>query len=431
MVKGAPYSCKNLPKFMQNSDCLTMAMLHSIIVNNFSDIEVEFYDETIEIINKEKIEADIVGISAITPAYPRAIKYGKYFRSKGIPVFIGGVHSTLAPVMCMEDFDSVISGLGNETLVELINDFKQGALKKLYKQSPNMSFENFPHPTRYLYRQKNPKAYEVYEVQATYGCSNTCEFCVQPHVCQGYHQRPFTDVIKEIKEIDSEYIEFYDPNLTKDLNYLKKLCAGLAPLNKKWMAPMTITIANNEELLLMLKKAGCERVLVGFESINEDSIESIHKGFNNIEKYKEAVEKFHKYGILVMGSFVLGLDGDTKETEKNTLKFIQEAKIDIPRFTINTPYPGTEYYKRMKAEGRIITDDLSLYDCTHCVIEPKNLTPKQVEKMQKNLWKKSYSLFNVIKRTSYIEFLIERIKLIIMNYILGKIYQKTIFKVKK
>jgi len=431
MIKGDSYSYNILPKFLHQPDCLTIAMLHAIIKKSFPDIEIDFYDETVEKIKKEKIDADIIGFSAMTPAYNKAVKYSEYYRNKGMTTFIGGVHATLVPELCANDFDAVISGLGNETLIELINDFKNGCLKKIYRQNPNMSFENFPIPNRYLYRQKNKKAVEISKVQATYGCTNICEFCVQPHVCQGYHQRPFTDVLNEIKTIDSKYLEFYDPNLAKDLQYLKNLCVGLVPLKKFWMAPMTVTVANNEELLKMIKKAGCRSVLVGFESINKTSIDSINKGFNNIQKYKDAVKNFHKYGIYVTGSFVLGLDGDSEETEKKTLRFIKDVGIDFPRFTINTPYPGTEYFEKMKKEGRILTENWDLYDCTHCVIQPKNLTPKQVEQMQKNLWKKSYSLINIISRLSYVKSLKEKLKLIVANYIFGILYCRSNFKTNK
>lgn len=430
MVKGDSFKYNNLPIFLRDSDCLTMATLVAIIKHSFSDIKIEFYDETIEKIPKESIEADLIGISAITPAYHKAKALSEYFRGKGIPTFVGGIHATLVPEECAEDFDSVISGLANESLVELINDFKNGEMKKIYRQNPNMSFENFVHPKRYLYKRKNKKAHEINTVQATYGCPNICEFCVQPHVCNGYHQRPVEDVLKEIREIDSTIIEFYDPNITKDLDYLKKLCTGLEFLGKNWRAPSTISIASNEENLKMLQKSGCKQLLIGFESIEEDSIDAIHKGFNNIEKYKDAVSKLHKYGIKVMGSFVLGLDGDTKNTEKNLLKFINKAHIDFPRFTINTPYPGTEYYRRMKEEDRIICDDFRYYDCAHCVIKPQNLTPEQVEKMQKRLWKKSYTLINVIKRLSYIKSPLKLMYMIPLTIFTGIIFRRQIFKTK-
>ena len=288
-----------------------------------------------------------------------------------------------------------------------------------------MSFKNFVHPTRTLYENKNYWSQELNMVQATYGCSNICEFCVQPYVCNGYHQRPIKDVIEEIKKIKSEDVEFYDPNLAKDTKYLIELCKELIPLKKKWFAPMTISIANNEALLCLLEKSGCTGVLIGFESINSHSIEAINKGFNQIDKYKDAVQKFHNHNIEVTGSFVLGLDGDTQDTEEKLLQFLIEARIDYPRFTINTPFPGTKYYEYLKNKNRILTNDLSKYDCRHCVIQPNQLSPENVETIFKNMWKKTYTVKNTIQRLSYIKTPSKRFIKTILNYIAGKTYIKT------
>lgn len=429
MVKGQTYSFENRPIFLRRMpDSLTIGMLFSVIKNSFPDVEVEFYDETVEIIKKEEINADIVGISAITPAINKAIDYADFFRSKNIPVFLGGAHATLAPESCIEKFDSIIVGLANETLPELIKDFKNNKLRKIYKQRIDMSYENFVFPSRHIYEEKNFWGTELNIVQATYGCSNICKFCVQPYICNGYHQRPVQDVLKEVAEIESDYIEFVDPNFAKDLNYLKALCAGLKFLKKNWFAPMTITVANNEQNLKMLKDAGCEGVLIGFESINLDSIDTISKGFNNINQYKKAVEMFHKYGIEVTGSFVLGLDGDTNKTAEETLNFIKSANIDFVRFTINTPFPGTEYYEEMKNARRLLTEDYSLYDCCHCVIKPLNLTAKEVEVMFARLWKQAHSLRNILVRLSYIKSPLKYLKMVLKNYFFGQIYQRMIIR---
>ncbi len=426
MTKAHSYRLNNRPFLIKNlPDSLTLGILHAIVSKAFPDIDIEIYDETIEIINAEKIHADIIGISALTSTYERAKEYAKIFQAKGIPVFLGGTHASLVPMDCAQFFDSVISGLANDSLVELINDFKNNNLKKIYYQNPQMSFENFVHPTRTLYEDKNPLSQELNMVQATYGCSNICEFCVQPYICKGYHQRPIKDVIEEIKGIKSDEIEFYDPNLAKDTQYLIELCKELIPLKKKWFAPMTISIANNEAILCLLEKSGCTGVLIGFESINNNSIKAINKGFNKIEKYKEAVQNFHNHNIEVTGSFVLGLDGDTLEIENELLSFIIDAQIDYPRFTINTPYPGTPYFDKLKAQNRILTNDYSQYDCRHCVLEPTNMSKESVEKIFRNMWKKTYTMQNIIPRLSYIKTPMKRFVKTILNYIAGKTYIKT------
>lgn len=429
MVKGNVYGFKNrsfLFKYMPDS--LTLGLLYGIIKKNFPDIEIEIFDETTEKINPKKIKADLIGISAITPCVKKAYKYAEFFKEKNIPVFLGGVHATLYPQEAEKHFDSIICGLAEETLPELIKDFQNGELKKRYTQKADMSFKNMAMPQRDIYEEKSFLGTELNMVHATFGCSNICEFCVQPYVCCGYHQRPIDDVIEEIKLIKDDYVEFVDPNLGKDTAYLKELCEKIAPLKKEWFAPMTISVCKDEELLELMKKSGCCEILIGFESVNQGSVKDINKGFNKVDDYKECVKKLHAHNIKVTGSFVLGLDCDDENSFKNTLDFIIDANIDYVRFTINTPYPGTKYYEKMLEEGRIIEEDWNLYDCQNCVIKPANMMPEVVEAGHKWLWRNAYSFKNVVKRLSYIESPFERWVMILKNYIFGKVYTKMTLK---
>jgi len=356
---------------------LTIPVLVSLTPKELN-LEVEIYDESVEKINKESINADLIVISAITPTINRAYIYADYFHSKGIPVVIGGVHSTLNPYEVLQHADSVICGIAVETFPQLLRDFKENKMKKIYAQQDNLDLSNMPLPDRDCYKGKSKFPVKLNGIQATYGCNNHCEFCAQPHVCFGYHQRPIEEVIKEIKTVKSKFIEFYDPNIAKDQEYLGKLCEAMIPLKKKWVAPVTIDLADNEELLKLVAKSGCMSVLIGFESVNQNTLNEIFKGFNTVEKYQEAIKRFHKAGIAVAGSFVFGFDSDTREIFKQTLDFINKAHIDMPRFTLNTPFPGTPFYEKMKMTNRIIEHNWSVYDCNHVVINPKNMTAEEL-----------------------------------------------------
>lgn len=431
MVKGNVYGFKNrsfIFKYMPDS--LTLGTLYGIIKHSFPEIEVEIYDETVETLKKENIKADLIGISAITPCINKAYAYADYFRQQGIPVFIGGVHATLNPKEVKEHCDAVVKGLADETLPQLINDFKNGALKPFYEQNPDMSYSNLVFPQRKIYEDKSFLGCELNMVYATFGCTNRCGFCVQPYVCGGYHQRPVDDVISEIKLIEDDYIEFIDPNLAKDENYLKKLCQKLIPLKKRWFAPLTISVCKNEELLDLMQQSGCEEILIGFESINQDSVKGINKGFNRVDDYKECIKQLHKRKIKITGSFVLGLDSDTKESLLSTADFVKEAHIDYVRYTINTPYPGTEYYEKMKSQGRIVEDDWNLYDCQNCVFEPVNMTAQELESIFKTLWQQTYTLKNIFVRLSYIKNPFTFVKDVVTNYIFGRIYINMVLKEK-
>lgn len=429
MVKGNVYSFENrsfLFKYMPDS--LTLGTLCAIIKNADPEIEVDVYDETVEVVKKESINADLIGISAITPCINKAYSYAEYFKEKGIPVFIGGVHATLNPEEVKEHCDVVVKGLADETLPQLIEDFKEGKLKEIYEQPDDMSFKNLVYPNRKIYEDKSFFGCELNMVYATFGCVNNCGFCVQPYVCRGYHQRPVDDVIQEIKLIEDDYIEFVDPNLSRDESYLKELCEKLVPLKKNWFAPVTMSVCKNAPLLDLMQKSGCGEVLIGFESINQESIKTLNKGFNRVDEYKECIKKLHQRNIKVTGSFVLGLDGDGKDSFQNTLDFVNKAHVDYVRYTINTPYPGTPYYRQMKEENRIIEEDLSLYDCQNCVFAPSDMTKEELEEGHKTLWKETYKLKNIIKRLSYIKNPFKFVKNIIINYIFGKIYIKMVLK---
>lgn len=380
---------------------LTIPVLVSLIPKELN-IQVEVYDESIEEIDKEVIDVDLIAISAITPTINRAYAYADYFRSKNIPVVIGGIHATLNPQEALQHADSVVCGLANESWPQLLKDFKDNKLQNVYTQGETIDLSHMPLPDRCCYENKVTSPMRLNSVQATYGCDNTCEFCVQPHVCNGYHQRPIEHVVEEIKAVNSKFIEFFDPNLPKDHEYLTKLCKALIPLKKIWSVPATIDLANDRELLKLLYKSGCRNVLIGFESINSESIQNISKGFNKVEQYQEAINNFHKAGITIAGSFVLGLDSDTKDIFQQTLDFVNKTHIDLPRFTINTPFPGTPFYEQMKKENRIIENNWSKYDLHHVVIRPRNMSVEELQNGFNWISKEAYKPLTIIKRIKFL-----------------------------
>lgn len=376
---------------------LTLPTLAALIPKEMN-IEVEIYDEGVEKINKEKINADLIGITAITGTVKRAYLYADYFRAKGIPVVMGGVHATLMPEEAMRHADSVVTGIAIETWPQLLRDFEKGEMKKLYSQPANVNFSGWPLPMRNLYKDKKIHFLSINSVQATFGCPNKCEFCVTPYSCQGYHHRPVSDVINEIKNIKAKHIVFVDPSPIENKEYIKELYRAMIPLKKKWASPSTIRMVDDDELLDLAARSGCKGLLIGFESVSDSTLKSISKGFNSQNKFYLAAKKFHARGIAIMGCFVFGLDSDDKSVFQKTIDFINEAHIDLPRFTVNTPFPSTLFYKKMKEEGRIIEDNWLLYDCQHVVIKPKNMTAEELQEGHYWAWREAYKYSSIIKR---------------------------------
>lgn len=376
---------------------LTLPTLAALVPKDMN-IEIEIYDEGVEIIKKEEFSADLIGITAITGTVKRAYQYADYFRSRNIPVVMGGVHASLMPEEAMQHADSVVTGIATETWPRLLRDFEAGNMKRIYVQPDEVDFSGWPLPARNLYDDKKIYFITTNSVQATLGCPNKCEFCVTPYSCKGYHHRPVEDVINEISHINSKHILFVDPSPIENKVYIKKLYKAMIPLKKKWVSPSTIRMTDDEELLDLAAKSGCKGLLLGFESVTDSTLLSISKDFNSINRFYTASKKLHDKGIAIMGCFVFGLDSDDKSVFDRTLEFINKANIDLPRFTVNTPFPGTPFHRKMKDEGRIITDNWLFYDCQHVVIKPKQMTPEELQEGHHRAWREAYDFTSMFKR---------------------------------
>ncbi len=375
---------------------LTLTTLASLVPEGL-EAKLELIDEGVEQFKIPKDNPDLVGISAITGHAIRAYKISDYFRSRNVPVVLGGVHPTLMPEEAKQHADSVVTGFAEESWPQLLRDFQKGEMKEFYHQSREISLENLPNPRRELLEKKGYVT--LHSVQATRGCYNHCDFCVTPIVCQGkMYFRPVEEVVEEIESINGRDMLFVDVSPIEDRDYAMKLYSAMIPLKKRWMSPCTMRIANDPELLRVASESGCKGLLLGLESVCENSLKKMHKNFNSLKDYKDQVKRLHDHGIAINGCFVFGSDEDDKDVFKRTVDFVQENNIDLPRYTVYTPFPGTPLYKRFNREGRILTNNWSMYDAQHVVIQPKNMSPQELQEGHRWAWKQTYSVPNIFKR---------------------------------
>lgn len=374
---------------------LTLTTLASLVPVDIG-AKVRIIDEGVDIL-EEDIKADLVGISAVTATAPRAYLLADKIRKKGIPVVLGGVHPTIMPEEALEHADSVVVGFAEESWPQLLRDFKNGDMKKIYAQSSKVSLRNLPFPRRDLL---NKNGYvTVNTVMATRGCPHKCEFCVLPVVHQyEYYRRPIDDVINEIRAINAKIFIFLDANPNADASYAKSLYDKLAPLKKEWVGLTTIVALENEELLQSIVKSGCKGLLIGFETISQTALCEANKKFNLVNKYADTVKRLHDNGIKILGCFMFGFDHDDKSIFEKTYEFISRTKIDFLRYTIYTPFPGTTVYNELKKQGRIIESDWSLYDYEHVVFKPARMTPEELKEGIIRIWNETYSLSSILKR---------------------------------
>lgn len=343
-------------------------------------------------------EADLVGISVITGNAVRAYAMADHFRSRGIPVVLGGVHVTILPGEAARHADSIVIGMAEKVWPDLIRDFRNGRLANVYRADlpPADVIAGVPAPRRDLLRRSGYMMPNT--VHATRGCRRVCDFCAVPVVWPRYFKRPVGDVVADVKSIQSRYFCFNDVSLVDDLDYARELFTALIPLRKKWGGLATVEVVKHPELLDVMEKSGCTYLLLGFESVNQSNLLGIHKGFNKSEEYKRVVEILHGKGITVQGCFVFGLDEDDKSVFRDTVQQVIDLNIDIPRYSIYTPYPGTPLFKRLHAERRILSFNWEDYDTMHVVFKPAQMTPVELYDGFKWAYKETFKLRNVARR---------------------------------
>jgi radical SAM superfamily enzyme YgiQ (UPF0313 family) len=374
---------------------LTLTTLASLVPTEIP-AEVSIIDEGIDEIVPERIEADLVGISAITGTAPRAYEISASLRDRDIPVVLGGVHPTLMPEEAMRNADSVVVGYAEETWPQLLRDLVAGKMKRRYDQSRDLKLENLPFPQRELFNKSLVNV--AHTLEATRGCIYQCEFCVVPFAWGRPLQKPVADVVGDIRQMGAKRVIFLDLNLIADVAYAKELFTALIPLKIRWGGLATTTIAWDDELLDLAAWSGCRGLLIGFESLNQESLKEAKKAFNMRRDYHEVVRNIRARGIALMGCFVFGFDHDTLRTFDETVEFVMASHMDLPRYAIAVPFPGTALFKRLKAEGRITTENWGLYDGQHVVFQPRNMSADELLQNTRRAWKETYSYASMWKR---------------------------------
>jgi radical SAM superfamily enzyme YgiQ (UPF0313 family) len=374
---------------------LTLTTLAGYVPNELN-AEISLYDEGVAAVDFERIDADIVGITCITGTSYRAYAIADRLRAKGMTVVLGGVHPTLLPDEAAKHADAVVTGLAEESWPQLLTDFRAGALKTRYTQSPTLKLDNLPLPRRDLLDRS--KYVLINSLQATRGCPFKCKFCVVPVTSNGYLSRPIPEVIAEIEQFEGRHFLFIDVSPIDNPVYIKALYRELAPLKKRWGGLATVRIVEDLELLDLAVKAGCGGLLIGLESVSQESLNLVAKGFNKVSDFMEMCHILHDNGIAINGCFVLGLDGDDESVFERTVDFALKAHIDLPRFAVYTPFPGTSAFKELHDQGRILTYDWSLYDVEHVVFRPKLMSPERLQEGLHWTWEQTYKMSSIAKR---------------------------------
>lgn len=374
---------------------LTLTTLASLIPPDLPH-SVQCIDEGIADVPFD-LDVDLVGMTVITGTAPRAYEIASHFRARGVTVVLGGPHVTLAPDDAQPHADAIVIGYAEDTWPELLRDHVAGRLRPRYDMAPGLSLADRPFPRRDLLPSRHFLTNNVFE--ATRGCVHPCEFCVVPTAWgRRPFQKPVADVVADIRQHGARKLIFVDLNLIADRAYAKALFTALIPLRLQWYGLSTVLLADDAELLDLCARSGCRGLLMGLESMSMTNLKGNRKGFNAPEKYARVVERLHDHGIALQGCFVFGLDDDRPGVFLETAEFAVQAKIDLPRFAVVTPFPNTPLFRRLDAEGRILTRNWELYDAQHVVFQPRHMSVQELQSGVEAAWKHAYSVRGIVRR---------------------------------
>ncbi|MFQ5456141.1 MAG: B12-binding domain-containing radical SAM protein [Nitrospirota bacterium] len=360
--------------------------------------DVEIIDARLTPIDYNK-KVDLVGITAFTTEIPSAYKIAERFRKKGVKVVIGGIHVSALPEEGIKYADSVVIGEAESTWKKLIQDFEKGELKPIYCSNSLINMKGMPIPRRELL-DRSMYASCFNTVQATRGCPYNCEYCaVTAFFGNKFRTRPIFEVINEIMKFDTKYFFFVDDNIIGKPEYAKTLFKELIPLKRVWGGQTTINIAKDEELLSLYAKSGGKYAFIGFETLSEKNLKKMNKSWNSPDAYKDAIKRIHKAGINILASFIFGLDDDDATVFKNTYDFIMKNNIDVAQFHILTPFPGTKLYETLDKNGRITDRNWAKYHTGEVVFKPNNMTAEELQHGYWWIFRKTYTIRNIFKRS--------------------------------
>jgi radical SAM superfamily enzyme YgiQ (UPF0313 family) len=348
-------------------------------------------------------DVDLVGITVMTDLVLRAYDIADTYRRKAVKVVMGGIHPTVLPDEALEHADAVVVGEAEGIWPRLVSDAASGQMQRLYRAGKMTDLKGLPKPRRDLLPGIKYQGYTPIPigVETSRGCPYDCEFCsIGQTLGHHYRVRPVQEVIAEIESIDSRHLFFVDDALGLNRNVAKKLFTEMIPLRRLWLGQGTVSLAEDLELLRLMRRSGCLGLLVGFESVQKRTQNEVKKIKNLRIDFYEAMRRFHGEGFGILGTFVFGSDYENKDVFEQTLEFIMRSRMDCAELRILTPYPGTRLYQRLLSEGRLFVRDWWLrgYPPDTLLFQPRGMTADELISGFSRLNRQTYSFGAMIKR---------------------------------
>jgi len=396
--------------------------------------EIKIVDLAVAAIDPSAPAPDVVLLTSTMAQFAQIYQVARFYKERGAFIIMGGPYPNLAydfDDRIREIADSVVIGEGEKALPQALEDLGSGRLQPTYRM-PVDSLAGIPFSRLDLLNHQ--KYYYATVLMGTRGCVNNCAYCsIRDLYGHKYLKRPVDEVIAEIKHqtsrphirwMDRKCIMFWDDNPHCDLDWFHELLEKMIPLKKWWLSQMCLNVANNAETVKLMKASGCKGIFVGIESVSQESLAAQGKAdINVVDQYVRQTRILLENGINVIGAMMFGFDQDTpKSLFQDTPALLDKMGLTLLQPHIVTPYPHTDYYRKLEKENRLLTKDPRYYNGYTLIHRPARMSPRELQAGFIRTRKKFYSLPSILRRMAkhniaqYPEFLIENLMYYRPNY---------------
>jgi len=375
---------------------LNLIMVSTLVGELF---DVTFIDERIgDTVPKDLSGYDVVAITSRTLNASKAYAIGDAALAQGKTVILGGVHPTMLHGEAREHCTSVVYGEIESVWPELATDVILGNMKDIYRAETLQSMTSMRRPDfNHALSSKYAKKYSsLIPILATKGCPVGCNFCTTPTIYGKSHRMREIELVLDEMRYHQERVgkknvsfSFMDDNISFKPKFFTDLLEEMANIGVRWNANISMNFLHKPEIAELAGRSGCDLMSIGFESLNPETLKSVHKGSNRLGNYETVVSNLHKNGVAIQGYFMFGFDNDSEESFQLTYDFIMDNQIEFPVFSLVTPFPGTPYFDEMKSRVRHL--DWDKYDTYHYMFEPTNMSGEKLlenfVKLQREVYK--------------------------------------------
>lgn len=368
---------------------LGLPLMATILRDRGHDVNVVV--ESIKAVVPESLaHSDLLGISTTTSTAPRAYWIADAVKQlrRDIPIVLGGPHVSFCVDEALQHADYCVVGEGEESFAALVDclakgqsvgevpglAYRDGSGIRIGSKAPPVRLSGLPFPD--LSVIEGHERMTLAPIETSRGCPHDCRFCsVIAMFGRDYRLRDVAAVADHISRLPHSNLFFYDDNFTALPSRTRGLLREMIDrgVQARWSAQVRADAALDPGLLDLMYEAGCRILHIGFESVNDETLEEFNKHLS-VRQAVDAIRAIHERGIRIHGMFIIGSDSDDADTPRRTVDFALQHGIDTIQLLMLTPLPGTPYFASLQQQGRLISTDWQYYDGHHVVYRPARMS---------------------------------------------------------